>query len=133
MLTKDKIFNLLNYPEKINTAIIEGKEVKIKVYGEESNYNRMAMISHFLHNTDLLKGKEKETAIEYMRDYISAIHPEYDEEYTSMVCENAVQLGLFQDLFDVPFPAPQKPKFTFIDLFAGIGGIRIPFGELDGK
>ena len=60
MLTKDKIFNLLNYPEKINTAIIEGKEVKIKVYGEESNYNRMAMISHFLHNTDLLKGKEKE-------------------------------------------------------------------------
>lgn len=133
MLTKDKIFNLLNYPEKINTAIIEGKEVKIKVYGEESNYKRMAMISHFLHNTDLLKGKEKETAIEYMRDYISAIHPEYDEEYTSMVCENAVQLDLFQDLFDVPFPAPQKPKFTFIDLFAGIGGIRIPFGELDGK
>lgn len=133
MLTKDKIFNLLNYPEKINTAIIEGKEVKIKVYGEESNYNRMAMISHFLHNTDLLKGKEKETAIEYMRDYISAIHPEYDEEYTSMVCENAVQLDLFQELFDVPFPAPQKPKFTFIDLFAGIGGIRIPFGELNGK
>lgn len=133
MLTKDKIFNLLNYPEKINTAIIEGREVKIKVYGEESNYNRMAMISHFLHNTDLLKGKEKETAIEYMRDYISAIHPEYDEEYTSMVCENAVQLDLFQDLFDVPFPAPKKPKFTFIDLFAGIGGIRIPFGELNGK
>lgn len=133
MLTKEKIFNLLNYPEKINTAVIEGKEVKIKVYGEESNYNRMAMISHFLHNTDLLKGKEKETAIEYMREYISAIHPEYDEEYTSMVCENAVQLDLFQDLFDVPFPAPKKPKFTFIDLFAGIGGIRIPFGELNGK
>lgn len=133
MLTKDRIFNLLNYPEKINTAIIEGKEVKIKVYGEESNYNRMAMISHFLHNTDLLKDKEKETAIEYMRDYISAIHPKYDEEYTSMVCDNVVQLDLFQDLFDVPFPAPKKPKFTFIDLFAGIGGIRIPFGELNGK
>lgn len=133
MLTNDKIFNLLNYPEKTNIAKIGDKKIEIKVFGEESNYNRMAMISHFLHNTELLKGEEKKTAIEYMRDYISSIHPEYDEEYTSMVCENAVQLDLFQDLFDVPFPAPQNPKFTFIDLFAGIGGIRIPFGELDGK
>lgn len=133
MLKKDTIFNILNYPETTNTAIVRGKEVKIKVYGEDSAYNRMAMISHFLHNTDLLKEEERETAIEYMQDYISAIHPEYDAEYKSMVCENAIQLDLFQNLFDVPFPAPQKPKFTFIDLFAGIGGIRIPFGELDGK
>lgn len=133
MLTKDKIFSLLTYPEKTNKEVVGGKEVEIKFFGEESNYNRMAMISHFLHNTDLLKDEERETAIEYMRDYISAIHPEYDEEYTCMVCENAMQLDLFQDLFDVPFPAPRKPKFTFIDLFAGIGGIRIPFGELEGK
>lgn len=133
MLKKDTIFNILNYPETTNTAIAGGKDVEIKVYGEDSAYNRMAMISHFLHNTDLLKGEERETAIEYMQDYISAIHPEYDAEYKSMVCENAIQLNLFQNLFDVPFPAPQKPKFTFIDLFAGIGGIRIPFGELDGK
>lgn len=27
----------------------------------------------------------------------------------------------------------KKPKFTFIDLFAGIGGIRLPFQELHGK
>lgn len=133
MLTKDKIFSLLTYPEKTNKEVVGGKEVEVKFFGEESNYNRMAMISHFLHNTDLLKDEERETAIGYMRDYISAIHPEYDEEHTCMVCENAIQLDLFQDLFDVPFPAPIKPKFTFIDLFAGIGGIRIPFGELEGK
>lgn len=30
----------------------------------------------------------------------------------------------------VPFPNPEIGKRTFVDLFAGIGGIRIPFSEL---
>lgn len=29
--------------------------------------------------------------------------------------------------------APEKPTFSFVDLFAGIGGLRIPFEELGGK
>lgn len=31
------------------------------------------------------------------------------------------------------FPTAQNPKFKFIDLFAGIGGIRLPFQELGGE
>jgi|SRR6185437_133302 len=35
--------------------------------------------------------------------------------------------------WDVPFPFPEKPKFKFIDLFAGIGGIRLAYQQLGGK
>lgn len=44
-----------------------------------------------------------------------------------------VQRELFRYSEEIPFPTAKCPSFSFIDLFAGIGGIRIPFTELGGE
>lgn len=47
-------------------------------------------------------------------------YPVYEEQEALKVAEEARQYKLFNKLH-VPFSDPVSPKFTFIDLFAGIG------------
>ncbi len=62
----------------------------------------------------------KPFAKEYLQKEILSIADEPDQLYIPLK-------------FDVPFPPKANPKFKFIDLFAGIGGIRLAYQNLGGK
>ena len=134
MTTKAKKTSLADFPEEVT----ESNGIKVKVYGETSYENQMAVLSHYLHNHRKEIDEEEQTEIiEALRDYLLRKDcrqkldvDELSDSDLMMVAEDPGQYDLFSDFFNVPFPAPENPKFTFIDLFAGIGGIRIPFDEM---
>lgn len=97
---------------------------KVSVFGPD-NY-RTAVISHYLRTENK---KLKKHAIEFAIDILEGY---FDEEITNKVAEEALQYIIhFDDV--VLFPKPAFPKFSFIDLFAGIGGFRIAMQRLQGE
>ncbi len=132
MATKAKSVSLANFPEEAD------QKIGVKISDETSYENQLAILSHFLHNhKDALDKEEQSEIISAIRDFLSRKEPQQTmdvgkmtDEQVWMVAEDPGQYNLFSDFFNVPFPAPENPKFTFIDLFAGIGGIRIPFDEM---
>lgn len=96
-------------------------------------YERLAAISFLNSNSETLTPSQKEKIEFVLDDALRIIHEHSDKSDVMMACDGSFQASLFPYLAKIPYPNPPKTSFRFIDLFAGIGGIRLPFTELGGK
>ena len=90
----------------------------------KTDINGLANLTHYLQNSENGASKYFKSAA---KEYLEETH-----EKLAILSEPDFQYYL-PIKWDIPFPPPTSPKFKFIDLFAGIGGIRLAFQNLGGK
>lgn len=97
---------------------------KLQIAVDSKSDGRLAHLTHYFQNN--VNGASRyfqPKAIEYLIEQHEKLNIVEDPNFQHYLPIK----------WDVPFPPPANPKFRFIDLFAGIGGIRMAFQNLGGK
>ncbi len=98
--------------------------IKLKIEVNKATDNDLAQLTHYFQNHKNGVSKYFEPQA---KNYLEVLHNKLN-----IIEETGFQYYLPIN-WDIPFPPTAKPKFSFIDLFAGIGGIRMAYQNLGGK
>ena len=92
-----------------------------------------AIITHWFSNPGIRPPYFSNTAYNACRQLFGLSTTEISNK--SLVREEASPYQLkFDFVYNrISYPSPEKPEFSFVDLFAGIGGFRIAFQNVGGK